>query len=68
MARGWPPLSSAFLLSFSGVCFVLLFPSCFHALVGWLELCRCSSDVTFSCPADHVLNWQTRILQRIVYR
>ena len=55
MARGWHytkfSLSSALLLSFSGVCFVLLFLSfcrfCFVFMLS-LELCRFSS--MFSCP------------------
>ena len=45
MARDWHytnklSLSSALLLSFSGMCFVLLFLSCFsfHALVGALKV------------------------------
>ena len=55
MALGWHFtklfLSSALLLSFSGMCFVLLFPSfcrfCFVSVLS-LELCRCSSDLFLS--------------------
>ena len=58
MARGWHYtklcLSSAHLLSFSGMCFLLLFLSfcrfyfvslCLFCFLLSLELCRCSSDL-----------------------
>ena len=56
MARGWHytnlPLSSALLLSFSGMCFALLFLPfcrfCFVFSMLLLELCRCSSDIFMS--------------------
>ena len=70
-----PSQSSSLLLSFSGMCFVLLFRSscrfgfgfgfgfgfCFHALVVAL-LCRLDVPLIFSCPADNVPDWQPRIL------
>ena len=75
MARGWhyakPSLSNALRLSFPGMC-VLLFL--------FLSLCRfclfvfffCSHwslvnvPLIFFCPADHVLDWQPRILLGMV--
>ena len=76
MARDWDYipnslLSSALLLSFSGVCFVLLFLYfCrFYALVVLvfmlsLELGIIDVYPIFSCPTDHVLlpDWQPRIV------
>ena len=77
MARGWHytklSLSSALLLSFSGMCSLLLL---------FLSLCRfcfclfvfffCSHwsfvdvPLIFSCPAHHVPDWQPRILVGMV--
>ena len=62
MARGWHctklSLSSALLLSFSGMCILLLFLSflsflscfvvIFSVFILLLELCRCSSDLFMS--------------------
>ena len=76
MARGWHctklSLSSA-LLFFSGMCFVLLLflyfcHFCFVSLCFLFLFLICSrwsfSDVPliFFCPADHVPDWQPRIL------
>ena len=73
-------LLSALLLSFSGMYFVLLFLSfcqlflsfwrfcfvllcfCFHALV-WSSV---DVPLIFSCPADHVPDWQPRVLLGMV--
>ena len=75
MARGWHyiklSLSSALLLSFSGMCIFLLFLSfcrfgfvfCCGCLLS-LELCKCSSD--FFCPANHVPDRQPRIILGMV--
>ena len=72
MARGWHyaklSLSSALRLSFSGMCILLfLFLSLcrfclfvFLFILLSLELGRCSSDLF--CPANHVPEWQPRIL------
>ena len=70
MARGWHyakiSLSSA-LLPFSGLCVVLY--CSFHFVVFVLFLCSRWSFVDvpliFSCPADHVLDWQPRIYIRL---
>ena len=75
MARGWRyaklSLSSALLLSFSGMCFVLMILSfscfCFafvFVFVLSLELVRV--PLIFSCPADHVLDWQPHVLLGMV--
>ena len=75
MARGWHyvklSLSNAPRLSFPGMCILLfLFLSlcrflcvCVFLLLS-LELGRCSSDLF--CPADHVPDWQPRILLGMV--
>ena len=68
MARGWHytklSLSSALLLTFYGMYFVLWFLPCccvfvlfrFHALVGAFFV---DVPLIFSCPADHVVpEWQ----------
>ena len=77
MARGWHytklSLASALLLSFYGMCFVLLFAPSFLSLLFCfvmffillfillsLELCTC--PLIFFCPADHVPDWQPRII------
>ena len=75
MARGWHyaklSLSSALRLSFSGMCILLFL---------FLSLCRfclflflfCSHwsfvdvPLIFFCPADHVPDWQPRILLGMV--
>ena len=74
MARGWHydklSLSNAPRLSFSGLCILLFL---------FLSLCRflcvfffCSHwslvdiPLIFFCPADHVPDWQPRILQGMV--
>ena len=59
-------LSSALLLSSSGMCFVLLFHSfCFLFMLS-LELCRCSSDLFLSSRPRTVPDWQPRILLGMV--
>ena len=71
MARGWHytqlTLSSA-LLYFSGICVVLLFLSFCRFL--FLFLCSRRSLVgvllIFSCPEDHVPDWQPRIILGMV--
>ena len=67
MARGWHytklSLSSALLIYFSGMCFVLLFLSlCRFCFVFMLSLDFVDVPLIFSCPADHVPDWQPRIL------
>ena len=75
MARGWHyntklSLSSALLLFFLGMYFVLLFLSfcrflfCFHALVEAFFVV--DVPLIFSCPTDHVPDWQPRILLGMV--
>ena len=69
MARGWwyttISLLSALVVSFSGMCslsflsFCRVFVLFCLAVILSLELCRRSPD--FSCPADHVPDWQPRI-------
>ena len=58
MARGWHytkvSLSSALLLSFSGMCFVLLFPSFFVLFLSCFCFVCVDVPLIFSCPADHV--------------
>ena len=61
-------LSNALLLSFSGMCILLLFFSfCRFCFVSFLFL-LCSRwsfvdvPLIFFCPADHVPDWQPRIL------
>ena len=78
MARGWHytklSLSSALLLSFSGICILLLFLFlsffCFVFVLFFLlslELCRCSSDLFLSSrQRTLVLDWQPRILLGMV--
>ena len=77
MARGWDytklSLSSALLLSFSDMCFVLLFLSFgrFNFVFRCLfSLCSHWSFVDipliFSSPANHVPDWQPRILLGMV--
>ena len=78
MARGWHytklSLSSALLLSFSGMCIFIIVTFfcrfCFVSLCFFcvlflillsLELCRCSSDI-FLSPAHHVPDCQPHIL------
>ena len=75
MARGWHytklSLSSALLLSFSGMCILLLFlsfcRSCFVFVVffgsRWSFV---DVPLIFSCPADHVPDWQPRTLLGVV--
>ena len=69
MARGWHftklSLSSALLLYFSGMCFVLylyiyihIYYLCFS--VPSLELV--DVPLTVSCPADHVPDWHPRTI------
>ena len=71
MTRGWRytelSISNVLLLSFSGMCFVLLFLSfccfCFvFVFFFMLSLELVDISLIFSCPADHVPNWQPRIL------
>ena len=88
MARGWHYtklyLPSVRLLSFSGMCFVLLFLSFYRLCLVYvrfvfmllLELCTCLKKnqnavrpseyppvpLICSCPAEHVPDWQRRIL------
>ena len=73
MTRGWHytklSLSSALLLSFSGLCSMSLFLYfCRFLLVLVLFLFPCSRwsfvdiPLIFSRPEDHVLDWQPRIL------
>ena len=75
MARGWHyaklPLSNAPRLSFSGLCILLfLFLSLCHFCVFVFFFCSHWSLVDvpliFFCPADHVLDWQPRILLGMV--
>ena len=74
MARGWYytklSLLSALLLSFSGMCILLLFLSfCHFCLVSLcvfvcllsLELSFVDVPLVFFCPADHVPDWQPRM-------
>ena len=72
MARGWHKLSlsSALLLPFSGMLFLLLFLSpvlflfCF---VFMLSLEICNVPLIFSCPADHVPERHTLLYYTILY-
>ena len=75
MARGWHyiklSLSSALLLSFSGMCILFLFLSfCRFFLFRCVFFCSRWSFVDvpliFFCTADHVTDWQPRILLGIV--
>ena len=76
LAAGTIPnsLSSALLLSFSGICILLLFLFlsffCFVFVLFFLlslELCRCSSDLFLSSrQRTLVLDWQPRILLGMV--
>ena len=62
-------LSSALLLSFSGMCFVLLCSFlfdvfiwfCFHSRWSFLDV-----PLIFSCPAHHVPDWQPPTLLGMV--
>ena len=75
MARGWHyaklSLSSGFRLYFSGMCILLFL---FLSLVVFVCLCLffCSpwsfvdDALIFFCPADHVPDWQPRILLGMV--
>ena len=75
MARGWHyaklSLSSGFRLYFSGMCILLFL---FLSLVVFVCLCVffCSPwsfvdvPLIFFCPADHVPDWQPRILLGMV--
>ena len=45
---------------------VSVFVSLLCFLLLSLELCRCSSDLFYLCPADHVPDWQPRILLGMV--
>ena len=75
MARGWYytklSLSSALLLSFSGMCILLLFlifcRFCF-VLLCFFSRWSFFVDVPliFFCPADHAPDWQPRILLGIM--
>ena len=69
MARGWHytklSLSSALLLSFYGICILLLFLSfCCFCFVSLCFFCSCWSFVNVPliifCPADHVPDWRPR--------
>ena len=74
--RGWHyiklSLSSALFLYFSGICIFLLFLSFCRFFICFLLCFFCSrwrfEDVPliFFCPADHVPNWQPRILLGMV--
>ena len=75
MARGWHytklSLSSALLLSFSGLCFIipffLSFLSCFcFVLFSCSHWSFVEVPLIFSRPADHVPDWQPRILLGMV--
>ena len=79
MARGWHyaklSLSSALRLPFSGMCSNLLFlflSLCSFCLLMFFSYFFCSHwslvDVPpmFFCPADHVSDWQPRILLGMV--
>ena len=76
MARGWHyaklSLSSAIRLSFSGMCILLLllFLSLCRFLFVFFFFCSHWSLVyvpsIFFCPADHVPDWQPRILLSMV--
>ena len=75
MARGWHyvklSLSNALRLSFSGMCILLfLFLSLFRFCAFVLFFCSHWSLVDvpliFFCPADHVPDWQPRILLGMV--
>ena len=75
MARGWQyaklSLSSALLLSFSGMCVLLLFLFVV-VFVLFFVLFFCSRwsfvdvPLIFSCPAAHVPDWQPLILLGMV--
>ena len=67
MARGWHytklSLSIAGFLSFSGVCILLLFLSfCRFYFVLCSRWSCVDVPLIFFCPADHVPEWQPRIL------
>ena len=71
MARGWYYTkfsSSSALLSFSGVCFVLLFLSFRRFYFVLFSCSRSFVDVplVFSCLPDHVPDWQPRILLGVI--
>ena len=75
MARGWNyaklSLSNAPRLSFSGLCILLfLFLSLCHVCVFVFFFCSHWSLVDvpliFFCPADHVPDWQPRVLLGMV--
>ena len=77
MARGWHyakfSLSSALRLSFSGMCILLfLFLYFCHLCFCLFVFFFCSRwslvdvPLIFFCPADHVLDWQPRILLGMV--
>ena len=63
MAWGWQYtklfLSSSLLLSFPGMCFVFCFVLCSR----WSFV---DASLIFSCPEDHVPDWQPRILLGMV--
>ena len=67
MARGWHytklSLSSALLLSFSGMCFALVFLSfCRFCFVFCSRCSFVDAPLIFSYPADRVLpDWQPRV-------
>ena len=74
MARGWHyaklSLSSALRLSFSGMCILLFlfisicrFCLCFDFALIWSFV---DVPLIFFCPADHVPDWQPRILLGMV--
>ena len=77
MARGWHytklSLSSALLLSFSGMCIFVIAPfflSFLFCFVSFFLFCSRWSfadvPLIFFCPADHVPGWQPRILLGMV--
>ena len=75
MARGWHyaklSLSGALRLSFSGMCILLFLLlslcrfvcSCFFSCSHWSLV---DVPLIFFCPADHVPDWQPRILLGVV--
>ena len=73
MARGWHyiklSLSNDLRLSFSDMCFVLLFLSFYRfsfVLFSCIRWSFVDVPLIFSCPADHVPDWQPRILLGMV--